>query len=124
MLKQRSEWQASIERQDNSLDYSEDNCCVIALEVNTAAQWNRAEFDYAFNHAETVDHEVLGTASIPRFEPKETNIRKPVTQVVDDVKHYNCSACGLWLVRTHYNPEHVGEGLELDNYHIKWSSCI
>ncbi|KAG5188629.1 hypothetical protein JKP88DRAFT_161277, partial [Tribonema minus] len=32
----RSDWQASVERLDNSLDYSRENCRLICLEFNTA----------------------------------------------------------------------------------------
>ena len=43
-----AKWQASPERLDNTRGYTKDNTVLIALEFNTAKQWNRAKFAAMF----------------------------------------------------------------------------
>jgi hypothetical protein len=95
-FQQRSEWQASLERKNNDLDYSWENCCLIALEFNTAAQWTRKKFNYAFSHTETVDHDMIGLAAIPPFVSAEKFNRSAQFKDINGVKMYRCNGCASW----------------------------
>jgi hypothetical protein len=101
VFRQRSEWQASIERINNELDYSKENCCLICLEFNTAAQWTRDKLIHAVTTTDTVSEEELKRDSaLPVPVKKRSAVQE---RVQDGVKQYRCFMCEQWLGSYEYD---------------------
>lgn len=115
-FKRFSNWQASIERLDNSVNYMDSNCVGIALEFNTrpSAQWSQEKIHYAATHTDFVPPEDLqdiiqelrresirgGGGANRRVETKEVN------GVVVSAK---CNKCSIWKDRQDFNKQ-LGDG--------------
>jgi hypothetical protein len=52
-----SNWQASLERRDDTKNYTRDNCVFVCLEFNTTSKWNEDKVLYALTHSDSVDQE-------------------------------------------------------------------
>ncbi len=110
-LARQCDWQMSIERINETKDYSDANCVSICLEFQTASQWTREKFLHAFTHTDTVDHDVLGEASIPTFVSAEPITRLRRKMMIDEIQHYKCYGCAQWLVETGFKERRAGEAL-------------
>lgn len=104
-------WQLSIERVDDTKDYSDENCTLICLEFQSGSQWTKQKFIHAFTHTDTVDHDVVGEASILEFITAEPFRNKRQKKIMDKIRHYKCYGCALWLLEKDFKPRRAGEVL-------------
>ena len=95
-------WQASLERLDPSLDYSEANCVLVVWEMNGSTQWTTAKRLQFLEEiaAPEADMEAFRQL-LQQPEPECTRsslkgrVVLPSTQTGEGVNLYHCSVCNL-----------------------------
>jgi len=93
----KSHWQASPERLDNTIGYTEENTKLICLEFNIAhGQWNKNKINLLKTlRKEIVDitelEEKIKNAKLPKIIQQVNTKRK--NKLIDDIEYYECTKC-------------------------------
>ena len=95
-----TDWQASIDRQNQDLGYVKDNIVLCALELNSVQQWSLEKINELKNIL-SIEH-IYQDVSFDLLRRKHTqNKINPI--IIDDVEHHKCNKCNIVKPRLQFN---------------------
>ena len=99
LLKPNSHWRMSVERKDNRQGYVQGNCCLIAAEFNSRAQWSKQKVkEVARVRTKEVQLQRLQEdIAVARVRPSPSRtITSQKLQGPDTEGRWPCTCCGIW----------------------------
>jgi hypothetical protein len=110
-LRAHSDYKASIERLDNSSNYTEINFSLVCLEFNTSNQWTKAKHNYAMSHSDILSDEDItkrldSIRNSKNVSGGQKGYKAKVQEsrtTVDDETEYKCNKCNTYKGRNSFD---------------------